>query len=509
MLASIFIPALLSLLFILVSNQGTLLADNDPLPGVRLRSTENDPIARAQSSVTYTVTFQGNWTTASTPGGVVAGAHFTTLIGALHNDMVTFWESGGTATAGVENVAELGSTGTFKSEINADSNAVTVIEQSVSGGGTGSATFDITVTDTHPEVTLLSMIGPSPDWFVGISGRSLLNAQDEWTSTLEIDLFPYDAGTEDGTEFSLNNQATSPQGVISSIKGTGKFSNVRMARLTFTRQSVNTAPSFTTDTSFEVDENQTAVATVVADDPDSGDDIAYSIGGGADASAFEIGETTGVLTFTTPPNYERPADVASRNPVNAKADNQYVVTVTATGGTGDRAVATDQTITVTVANLEEAGTVRFSTSGSQIRATLKDPDGSVSDSSWQWARSSDRDMGWANIDGATTRSYSPSSEDEEMYLRATVSYNDGHGSGKQAQGVSTSEITPPYLQVDTLVSGLTIPWDIAFAPDETMLFTERRGVLSARLTDGTVQTVDAELGDPVLRKRDRVDVHRR
>ena len=53
----------------------------------------------------------------------------------------------------------------------------------------------------------------------------------------------------------------------------------------------------------------------------------------------------------------------------------------------------------------------------------------------------------------------------------------------------------PELSVETVVSGLTIPWGIAFAPDGTMLFTERRGVLSARLTDGTVQTVGADLSD--------------
>ena len=41
-------------------------------------------------SATYTVTFQGEWTTASTPGGVVSGAHFTPLIGAVHNSQVTF-----------------------------------------------------------------------------------------------------------------------------------------------------------------------------------------------------------------------------------------------------------------------------------------------------------------------------------------------------------------------------------------------------------------------------------
>ena len=58
-----------------------------------------------------------------------------------------------------------------------------------------------------------------------------------------------------------------------------------------------------------------------------------------------------------------------------------------------------------------------------------------------------------------------------------------------------SEASPPTLSVEVFVSGLTIPWDIAFAPDGTMLFTQRGGVLSSRLADGTVQTISADLGD--------------
>ena len=187
------------------------------------------------SGATYEVTFQGNWTAASTPGGVVSGAHFTRLIGAVHNDDVTFWRSGGRASRGVEEVAETGFTRRFESEINASPHAAAVIKQSIGGGGTASATFLIDVTRDHPLVTLLSMIGPSPDWFVGIPGRSLLDESDQWREQDEVDLFPYDAGTEEGTEFSLDNPATDPQGTITRIGGTGKFSNERMAKLTFVR----------------------------------------------------------------------------------------------------------------------------------------------------------------------------------------------------------------------------------------------------------------------------------
>lgn len=188
---------------------------------------------RDSPEATYEVTFQGTWTTASTPGGVVGGAHFTTLIGAVHNDGVTFWRSGGRATAGVELVAETGGTSRFMSEIEASPHAAAVIRHGIGQGGTGSATFTVDVTDDHPLVTLLSMIGPSPDWFVGVSGVSLKDDTGRWVQRHALDLYPYDAGTEEGTEFSLNNPPTMPQDVITSIRGMGKFSDQPMARLTF------------------------------------------------------------------------------------------------------------------------------------------------------------------------------------------------------------------------------------------------------------------------------------
>lgn len=200
------------------------------IPGAVSKSA----LAQTPSEVEYSVTFEGMWNLQSTPGGVVSGAHFTTLIGAVHNSDVTYWQSGGMATAGVEGVAELGSTGTFRSEINASgNNKLSIIERSGTGA-VGTRDFNINVTSDYPLVTLLSMIGPSPDWFVGISGLSLVDGAGEWREQLVVNLYPYDAGTEEGTEFSLSNPATSPQETISSIRGMGKFSNQPMARLTFT-----------------------------------------------------------------------------------------------------------------------------------------------------------------------------------------------------------------------------------------------------------------------------------
>ncbi len=202
--------------------------------------------ARAQldsESATYTVTFEGNWNTDSTPDGVVRGAHFTTLIGAVHSDDVTFWTPGEMATSGVESVAETGSTGTFEGEIrNAEQGTVKSVVRQGGTSATGTSTFKIEFSRTHPLLTLLSMIGPSPDWFVGVSGLSLLDESNEWSGSHTVDLFPYDAGTEDGEGFSLSNPATVPQENIASIRGEGSFSDTRMARLIFTLDTASLPP---------------------------------------------------------------------------------------------------------------------------------------------------------------------------------------------------------------------------------------------------------------------------
>ncbi len=190
----------------------------------------------AESPVTYQVTFQGTWTTAATPGGLPGSAHFSPLIGTAHNDQVTFWEVGGMASPGVEDVAELGQNSAFRSEINASDHVGAIIERSLGTGGTPEVSVEFETTQDHPLVTLITMIAPSPDWFVGVSGLSLLDARGRWLSRLEVDLFPYDAGTENGNGFSLSNPATVPQGTITRIRGMAPFTDEPMARFIFVRQ---------------------------------------------------------------------------------------------------------------------------------------------------------------------------------------------------------------------------------------------------------------------------------
>ena len=113
--------------------------------------------------------------------------------------------------------------------------------------------------------------------------------------------------------------------------------------------TANDPPAFSSAASFSVEENQTDAGTVIAADPDAVDAVTYAVTGGADRAKFDIGESSGDLTFKDAPDHENPTD-AGRN-------NTYMVTVTATGGTGDRAMTAEQTITVTVTDVAETPAV--------------------------------------------------------------------------------------------------------------------------------------------------------
>ena len=103
---------------------------------------------------------------------------------------------------------------------------------------------------------------------------------------------------------------------------------------------------------------------------------------------------------------------------------------------------------------QEEGTVALSPAqpmvGVELTATLADPDGAISAATWVWASSSDWDASaetgtgtWSDSSGATSASYTPVTGDVGKYLRATVSYTDGQGPGKSAQGVVAAQVNNP------------------------------------------------------------------
>lgn len=111
----------------------------------------------------------------------------------------------------------------------------------------------------------------------------------------------------------------------------------------------NTAPTITTSSPIVVAENNTAVATLEARDPDAGHAFTWTKVGGADADRFEL-SPGGALSFVAAPDYEMPADLAGTDPPSPAGDNEYVVTVEVADGQGGRA---SKTLDVWVTDLDE------------------------------------------------------------------------------------------------------------------------------------------------------------
>ena len=147
-----------------------------------------------------------------------------------------------------------------------------------------------------------------------------------------------------------------------------------------------------------------------------------------------IGTSDGVLTFNIPPDYEAPAD--------ADMDNTYMVTVNASDGTN----MDTRDVTVTVANVDEPGTVTLwvgtdpltgpAMVGEALTGLVVDPDGSVTDQSWQWMKADSAAGQFTDITGATSASYTPVEADASMYIKVMATYTDAEGSGKTAESPS-------------------------------------------------------------------------
>ena len=84
---------------VLAATAGCGGAGTDPGPGPE-PEPEPPPPPAAATTATYRVVFEATWSASTHPTNFPGGAHFSPLIGAVHNDNITFWARDGTATPG-------------------------------------------------------------------------------------------------------------------------------------------------------------------------------------------------------------------------------------------------------------------------------------------------------------------------------------------------------------------------------------------------------------------------
>lgn len=180
--------------------------------GAMASCTPGDPTAD------YVVTFDATWSMTTHPTDFPSNPHFSGLIGTTHDDSYVMWEPGGISTPGMEEMAELGR----KTPLDTEIAAATGTDVFLSGMGIGTSPDSVTLAFTANAgahyVSLVSMLAPSPDWFVGVHGLSLCE-NDAWASEVTATLYVYDSGTDDGTTYIAPNVETVPFAPIARHEG--------------------------------------------------------------------------------------------------------------------------------------------------------------------------------------------------------------------------------------------------------------------------------------------------
>ena len=116
---------------------------------------------------------------------------------------------------------------------------------------TGKWSMTISAKDMYSKVSLITMIAPSPDWFVGVDSYDLCGADGKWKESDMKELPAWDAGTDSGMNFASKNSPTMPYDVITQITSSSNTvirddANKPFAKVTFTLQSAPTVPTVPT-----------------------------------------------------------------------------------------------------------------------------------------------------------------------------------------------------------------------------------------------------------------------
>ena len=118
-----------------------------------------------------------------------------------------------------------GSTTALENEINAQITAKKAWKLILPGGPqlgpqVMKTRIDVEVTANFSKVSIITMLAPSPDWFIGIDSLDLCD-NGKWRESVNVTMLPpWDAGTEDGNQFATGNAASNPKVSIFQITNT-------------------------------------------------------------------------------------------------------------------------------------------------------------------------------------------------------------------------------------------------------------------------------------------------
>ena len=205
------------------------------------------PVYSQTGSARYQLTFHGTWSSSTHPNQFPSGPHFSNLVGSNHNSAHVFWQPGSLASIAIKDIAERGAQPNLFLEVSQQilaGNAEQYFNVGALSTSPGQFTNTFTVQANFSKLTLVSMLGPSPDWFVGINGFDLVQNGD-WVESVVIPLHLYDAGTDSGVNYASANSSTVPPNPIALVTtASGSFQGASTIVASITLQRLSSSLAF-------------------------------------------------------------------------------------------------------------------------------------------------------------------------------------------------------------------------------------------------------------------------
>lgn len=205
----------LSLIFILTITLSGCSSDDN---GDGDTTTDDGDGGIVPVTATYRITFTPNFTEDAFPTDYPANATFAAMVVAVHEPGKFIFDKGQLASDGIKLFAEEGDSSVLVNDLNSqggeDNQDFLVTVANSDGGATQSQSVTVTVTPEKTEISFVTSLSPSPDWFVGLNGFSIILNANSLVSDETLSLNVLDAGTDSGTTYESADDPTSPPGLI-------------------------------------------------------------------------------------------------------------------------------------------------------------------------------------------------------------------------------------------------------------------------------------------------------
>ena len=196
-------------------------SSNTATPTAQDNSNASDS-SGVPESADYKVVFDAVWSKDNGHTVIPDGAHFSPFVAWTHTKDYKVFDSDGEtfATEGVKVMAETGAPEPLWTELEKAKQAGKVGAYVTGALLTSPGTKESTIkaTQKYRYITVVSMLAPSPDWFVAVRDLELF-ADNQWQQGFtNQETSVYDAGTDSGTSFTAEDQPTEPRQPIQALE---------------------------------------------------------------------------------------------------------------------------------------------------------------------------------------------------------------------------------------------------------------------------------------------------